>query len=95
MKLIKHSDNANEIIFNTGNTVLFSYETPVAVSLADKVTVINPDGVELHYVGVYKTNAKFSKTTSRHINEWTNTTKVLPQDELERLVNHTSFVSSR
>jgi hypothetical protein len=79
MKLISHGTNSNELVFGNGNSVLFSYETVVAVSVG--LTA----GHTADYIGVYKSAAKYSKTTSRHINAWTNTTKTLPQAELENL----------
>lgn len=81
MKLIKRGDNCHLLHFDNGTDVLFSYETPVAVALANSVT----DGV-ITYTGVYKTDAKFSKTTSRHVNAWTSTTKTLCDDELAYLI---------
>jgi len=38
-------------------TILFSYETPVACCMNDGT-------------GFFKTNKKWSSTTSRHINKW-------------------------
>lgn len=78
MKLRNISEHCNELTFANGNSVLFSYETPVAICFA------LPFG---HYLGIYKTEAKFSRTTSKHINAWTGTTKTLPQIDLENLVN--------
>lgn len=54
MKLKAIGSNMTEVIVN-GATVLFSYETPVACELHGKI---------------YKTEKKWSKTTSRHINKW-------------------------
>lgn len=54
MKLKVIGPNQTEL--DTGKAlVLFSYNTPVA-AIIDEVA--------------YKTNKKFSKTTSKHINEW-------------------------
>ena len=75
MKLVKHSDNSHELIVN-GGSILFSYETPVAVSVHCNLEDM---------VGVYKTEQKFSKTTSKHINQWTDTQKTLPQEEIVRI----------
>lgn len=84
MKLTKLGDNAHVLHLSNGVEILFSYETPVAVSL--------PCSVNGH-VGVIKTNQKFSKTTSAHINAWTATTKTLPHEEFLALVN--AAISSR
>jgi len=77
MKLKTIGPNCHEIEFRLGS-VLFSYETPVAVAIKDTVGI---------FVGVYKTEQKFSKTTSKHISQWTSTTKVLPQNTIEQLAN--------
>ena len=45
-----------------GNVILFSYNTPVAAY----VSTVN----EKIPSGWYKTNKKWSKTTSKHINQW-------------------------
>lgn len=79
MKLISHGTNSNEVIFDNGTSVLFSYQTPVAVSIG------NPSK-SVGLVGVYKTDMKHSRTTSKHINAWTATTKTLTQGDLERLI---------
>ena len=49
--------NQTEVTLANGSIVLFSYETPVAC-------YSNDDGK------YYKTNMKWSKTTSKHINAW-------------------------
>lgn len=54
MKLKSLGANQTEVDFN-GNLVLFSYETPVAAYV---------DGA------FYRTEEKYSVTTSRHINKW-------------------------
>lgn len=77
MKLKNLAPNCHEMEFRLG-TVLFSYETPVAVALKDTLG---------SFVGVYKTDQKFSNTTTKHIKAWTATTKVLPQNTLEKLAN--------
>ena len=93
MKLKSIKANCHELELDNGVSVLFSYETPVAISLPGVIRVTNLDGVSLEYVGVIKTNQKFSKTTSAHINGWTSTTKTLPHEEFLALVN--VAVSSR
>ena len=90
MKLtsIGRGNNGHVLELDNGNEVLFSYETPVAVALEDTVWV-----EQRSYTGVYKTAEKFSKTTSAHINTWTDTTKTLPHAEFLALVN--AAISSR
>lgn len=75
MKLVSRGANCHELVYPNGNSVLFSYETPVAVSFSLPIGKLVP--------GVYRTAGKFSKTTSKHINAWTNTTRLLDQGELE------------
>jgi len=87
MKLKSIKANCHELDLDNGVLVLFSYETPVAISLPGVIRVTNFDGVSLEYLGVIKTNQKFSKTTSAHINAWTATTKTLPHEEFLALVN--------
>ncbi len=55
MKLKKIGSNQTELS-NNGLVVLFSYETPVAALL--------PSG---RYI---KTGAKYSTTTTKHVNSW-------------------------
>ncbi len=59
MKLIPLGSNKNEVDLGNGIKVLFSYQTPVAFS---KLT---PEGLVR-----YKTSEYFSRTTSKHINQW-------------------------
>jgi hypothetical protein len=56
MKLKQLGSNQTELVLNDGTQVLFSYETPVAC-LKDAV--------------LFRTDKKWSQTTSRHINKWT------------------------
>jgi hypothetical protein len=79
MKLRTISPNAVELTLSNGSQVLFSYGTPVAVS-------INFKSGPYSY-GVYKTSHEFGPTTSKHINTWTNTTRTLSQGEIEALVD--------
>jgi hypothetical protein len=71
MKLRQINNNCHELVTSKG-TVLFSYETPVAVSfdlpIGDKW-------------GTYKT-AGHSTTTTRHINKWTATQRTVLQETL-------------
>jgi hypothetical protein len=73
MKLRQINSNCNELVTKNGS-ILFSYETPVAVSfdlpMGDKW-------------GVYKTSEKHGTTTTRHINKWTATVRSLPQNVIE------------
>jgi hypothetical protein len=58
MKLIPCGSNQNQV--NIGNkAILFSYQTPVAA-----VDLSNGTGLAL------KTEKKWSRTTSKHINNW-------------------------
>jgi hypothetical protein len=56
MNLKPLASNMTELTLRDGSRILFSYETPVA-----------------HYKPsefLYKTDKKWSQTTSRHINKW-------------------------
>ena len=56
MILRQLGSNQTEITFNNGTSLFFSYETPVAGhTLAD---------------GYFKTNTYYSRTTSKHINQY-------------------------
>ena len=55
MKIKQVGSNQTELVLNDGTQVLFSYETPVACWI---------DGQ------FYRTDKKWSQTTSRHINKW-------------------------
>ena len=53
------------VIYRDGSEILFSYQTPVAVYDRNR--------------GEYlRTEAKFSQTTSRHINKWLEGVKAIP-----------------
>ena len=56
MKLRQLGSNKTEVEFSDGITVLFSYETPVAMQDANGY--------------FFKTEDFWSVTTSRHINQW-------------------------
>ena len=56
MRINNLGANKTEVSHNDGLVVFYSYKTPVAALL--------PSG---RYV---KTSEKFSRTTSKHINEW-------------------------
>jgi hypothetical protein len=55
--------------------ILFSYKTPVAAWISGR--------------GYLRTSAKWSKTTSKHINKWLMgaNAQVVPQSEIEALVD--------
>lgn len=82
MKLKSLGANCHELELNNGVLVLFSYETPVAVSLPFRVN---------DHIGVIRTDRMFSMTTRRHIKAWTSTTRTLPQDALVALIDYASL----
>lgn len=55
MKLITYGPNVHEVVVDAGNSVLFSYETPVAAIVQGRA---------------YVTEKKWSVTTSRHISQF-------------------------
>ena len=74
MKVKPIGSNQTEVIMNNGNHVLFSYETPVAVSTVN---------------GMYVTETKYSNTTTRHINKWCagiSNKNMVSQTELEKMI---------
>lgn len=74
MKVKSIGANQTELTLANGDQVFFSYETPVAAIV---------DGRS------YKTEKKFSSTTTRHLNKWLgrlNATEK-PQNFFESLVN--------
>ena len=56
MILRQLGSNQTELSLNNGNSIFFSYETPVAGFDSDD--------------GFFKTETYYSKTTSRHINQY-------------------------
>ena len=72
MKLKNIGSNMNEVEVN-GKSVLFSYETPVA-GYDDE--------------GAFRTDEKFSMTTSKHINKYLGkgVGRTVPQSYIEGLV---------
>ena len=64
MKLNPIASNMTQITLNNGTQVLFSYQTPVACWI---------DGQ------FFKTDKKWSNTTTRHINKWTHLATTKPQ----------------
>jgi hypothetical protein len=73
MKLNNLGSNKTEIVKDNGDVVFFSYHTPVAAC------------VDYKY---YRTSAKWSVTTSKHINSWLNGHKAedRPQEFFDALV---------
>lgn len=60
MKLTRlNKGSATAVTLSDGTIVLFSYSTPVAACLAGN-----------RGVGFIRTSRKWSKTTSKHINQW-------------------------
>ena len=76
MKLTPIAANQNEVSFNNGTQIFFSYKTPVAAYLPEK--------------GYVRTSKFWSVTTSRHINKWlqgvTNVDEI-DQSVLDNLTN--------
>ena len=73
MKLNPIKSNMNEMVLNKDITVLFSYQTPVA-------------GWDEQ--GAFRTDSKYSKTTTRHINEYLggkDIGRVVPQEYIDSL----------
>ena len=74
MKLNPIKSNMTELDVGNGVTVLFSYRTPVA----------GYDGQ-----GAFRTDQKFSVTTSKHVNQYLggkDRGRVVPQEWIEKLV---------
>ena len=83
MLLKNQGPNQSELILENGSHILFSYETPVAVSTVD---------------GLFVTDQHYSSTTTKHINKWcegiTRTTVpqanilsiALQQDDIKNLI---------
>lgn len=73
MELYPRGANCNEVVLGN-RSVLFSYKTPVAVHIEG--------------VGYFKTEKKWSRTTSRHINAFLNGSEAQekPQSFFDELV---------
>jgi hypothetical protein len=74
MELKPIKANMTELTLNTGVKILFSYQTPVAAYSASS--------------GWFTKTSKFwSKTTSRHINQWLNGNEAVlnPQEFFDNL----------
>ena len=78
MRIKPIASNMTELVLNDGTQVLFSYQTPVAcIGYYD-----NGDCF------VFKTEKKWSSTTSRHINKYLSHkwAKPMPQEYFDNLV---------
>ena len=75
MILRQLGSNQTELSFNNGNSIFFSYETPVAGFDSED--------------GFFKTETYYSKTTSRHINAYLGdvTASEVPDQYIVDLVN--------
>lgn len=67
MRIKPIASNQTELHTNGGAVVFFSYETPVAAQLADG--------------GFVYTSKKWSRTTSKHINQWLAGAKAVAVDQ--------------
>ena len=74
MKLNPIQSNMTQLTLNDGTQVLFSYQTPVACW---------KDGQ------FFKTDKKWSNTTTRHINKWTHLATIKPQAYFDELTQGT------
>ena len=75
MKLNPIKSNMNEMVLNRDTTILFSYQTPVA-------------GWDEQ--GAFRTDKHYSKTTTRHINEYLggkDIGRVVPQEYIQSLTD--------
>ena len=75
MILRQLGSNQTELSLNNGNSIFFSYETPVAGYSDD--------------IGFFRTATYYSKTTSRHINAYLGdaTASEVPDQYIADLVN--------
>jgi cytochrome b len=67
LKIKPIASNQTELHTPSGDVVLFSYQTPVAAQLAEG--------------GFVRTSTKWSKTTSKHINQWLQGAKAREVDQ--------------
>jgi len=77
MILRQLGSNQTELSLNNGNSIFFSYETPVAGYSDD--------------IGFFRTATYYSKTTSRHINQYlrdVDDVKEVPDQYIVDLVNY-------
>ena len=76
MILRQLGSNQTELSLNNGNSIFFSYETPVAGYQSED--------------GFFRTETYYSKTTSRHINQYlrdVDDVKEVPDQYIVDLVN--------
>lgn len=71
MHLSPIQSNMTQLTLSDGTQVLFSYATPVASW---------KDGA------FYKTDKKWSNTTTRHVNKWTHLATIKPQSYFDDLI---------
>jgi hypothetical protein len=72
MKIVKTGANTTVIELNNGVEILVSYSTPVAAFVPGE--------------GYLRTEEKYSKTTTRHINQWTGGERpTRPQEFFDKL----------
>lgn len=71
MRIKPIASNMTELLLNDGTQVLFSYQTPVASWSNGQF---------------YKTDKKWSVTTSKHINKWSHCAISKPQEYFDNLV---------
>jgi len=78
MKLKQLGSNMTVLTLNNGTEVLFSYETPVA----------GFSGTSYDYT-YFRTDQKWSKTTTRHVNKYLNgqDAAILGQWEINEMVS--------
>ena len=76
MQLLKLGTNQTQITLADGPQVFFSYNTPVAARTPD--------------YDYYRTERKWSTTTSRHINKWLDgvNATTMPQDFFDNLTSN-------
>ena len=79
MILKQIGSNQTELSLNNGNSIFFSYETPVAGYSDD--------------IGFFRTATYYSKTTSRHINQYfkhvdAGDISIVPDNYIVDRVNH-------
>ena len=76
MQLQRLGYNQTQITLSDGHQVFFSYETPVAARTPD--------------YKYYRTDRKWSVTTSRHINKWLDGVKAttMPQNFFDTLASN-------
>ena len=70
MKLKSIAAHQTELTLANGTRVFYSYETPVAAVVGGKS---------------YRTDKKWSATTSRHIGQWCGNAETKPQEFFDKL----------